>query len=171
MGRSTPSSVDYSQETAAFFCPEIFLHILADRLASTASDFINIDLLHRFFSTFPHELNSRLAKRLENGDEGVEFARENKEVRLQIELQERKEKLELVMRELAALAYLKQQQNSDLHRGSDAHAGSSAARRNKKTILSSSASSSSSSSAAAGPPQSPPAVPSSTGRSSWSGLF
>ncbi|KNZ49621.1 uncharacterized protein VP01_489g2 [Puccinia sorghi] len=96
MGRSSASSVDYSQETTAFFCPEIFLHILADRLASTASDFINIDLLHRFFSTFPHELNSRLAKRLENGDEGEEFARENKEVRLQIELQERKEKLELV---------------------------------------------------------------------------
>lgn len=89
------------------FCPEVFLNILADRLASTATDFINIDLLHRFFSSFPHELNSRLVKKLE-GDEALRFARENFEVRNQIELQDRKEKLEAVMRELVTLAYMKQ---------------------------------------------------------------
>ncbi|PLW06247.1 hypothetical protein PCANC_25964 [Puccinia coronata f. sp. avenae] len=92
---------------APVFCPEIFLNILADRLAGTAADFINIDLLHRFFSAFPHELNSRLVKRLD-GPAALDFARENSEVRMQIELQDRKEKLEMVMRELAALAYFKQ---------------------------------------------------------------
>lgn len=32
------------------FCPEAFLNVLADRLSATATDFINIDLLSRFFS-------------------------------------------------------------------------------------------------------------------------
>lgn len=32
------------------FCPEIFLNIVAERLAATATDFINIDLLGRFFA-------------------------------------------------------------------------------------------------------------------------
>lgn len=31
-------------------CPEIFLNIVAERLSATATDFINIDLLSRFFS-------------------------------------------------------------------------------------------------------------------------
>ncbi|KAG0142500.1 hypothetical protein CROQUDRAFT_662450 [Cronartium quercuum f. sp. fusiforme G11] len=89
------------------FCPEVFLNVLADRLSGTATDFINIDLLSRFFSALPHELNSRLIKPLE-GSEALEFARENPEIRRHLELQDRKEKLEKVMRELVALAYMQQ---------------------------------------------------------------
>ncbi|KAI7950044.1 hypothetical protein MJO28_008865 [Puccinia striiformis f. sp. tritici] len=101
-------SNNLAMTTTPTFCPEIFLNILADRLASTATDFINIDLLHRFFSTFPHELNSRLGKRLQSDLHALNFARENLEVRNQIELQDRKEKLEKVMRELVTLSYMKQ---------------------------------------------------------------
>ncbi|WAQ87598.1 hypothetical protein PtA15_8A502 [Puccinia triticina] len=125
-GRASPndpsSHISQSPNNLATptFCPEIFLNILADRLASTSTDFINIDLLHRFFSTFPHELNSRLGKRLE-GPEALEFARENLEVRKQLELQDRKEKLEKVMRELMTLAYMKQSHslNGDGRRDDD----------------------------------------------------
>ncbi|MBW0471400.1 hypothetical protein O181_011115 [Austropuccinia psidii MF-1] len=92
------------------FCPEIFLNVLADRLSATSTDFINIDLSSRFFSTFPHELNLRLVKRLE-GDLALEFARENIEVRKHLELKDRKEKLERVMRELVTLSYMQQASN------------------------------------------------------------
>lgn len=89
-------------------CPEIFLNVLADRLSKTSTDFIKIDLLSRFFSTVPHEINSRLVKALE-GDLAVEFARENPEVKRHLELQDRKEKLERVMRELVTLTYMKEE--------------------------------------------------------------
>ncbi|KAA1065982.1 dynamin-like GTPase mgm1 [Puccinia graminis f. sp. tritici] len=141
-GRSSPNdpSSPILQGTSNLatptFCPEIFLNILADRLASTATDFINIDLLHRFFSTFPHELNSRLGKRLE-GTEALAFARENLEVRKQIELQDRKERLEKVMRELVTLAYMKQSHshNGDSHHDDDGNSSNNNHSKSKRRKL------------------------------------
>ncbi|EGG03542.1 uncharacterized protein MELLADRAFT_44541 [Melampsora larici-populina 98AG31] len=97
--------------TSQPFCPEIFLNLLADRLSNTSTDFIKIDLLSRFFSTVPHEINSRLVKGLE-GDQAIEFARENPEVKRHLELQDRKEKLEKVMRELMTLSYMKEESSN-----------------------------------------------------------
>ncbi|KAI8446286.1 P-loop containing nucleoside triphosphate hydrolase protein [Phakopsora pachyrhizi] len=78
------------------FCPEIFLNVLSDRLSATSTDFISIDLLNRFFSTIPHEINFRLIKKLELEDRVSEFSKENPDVRKHLELQDRKDKLERV---------------------------------------------------------------------------
>ncbi|KAH9811128.1 P-loop containing nucleoside triphosphate hydrolase protein [Melampsora americana] len=102
-----------SGPNAQSFCPETFLNVLADRLSSTSTDFIKIDLLSRFFSAVPHEINSRLIKSLE-GSRAIEFARENPEVKRHLELQDRKEKLEKVMRELVTLSYMKEENSNGL---------------------------------------------------------
>jgi len=93
-------------------CPEVFLNIVADKLAYTSAMFINIELLDQFFYQvcfltsadiscrsyffqFPREIDSRLLYDLDRS-EIVEFARENPAVRSHLDLQGRKEKLEEV---------------------------------------------------------------------------
>ncbi|EPT01400.1 hypothetical protein FOMPIDRAFT_1023297 [Fomitopsis schrenkii] len=88
------------------FCPEIFLNAVADKLAHTSSMFIGIELLDHFFYQFPREIDSRLLYDLDRR-EIVEFARENPAVRRHLDLQERKDKLEEVMKQLNSLATLR----------------------------------------------------------------
>ncbi|KAH9178213.1 P-loop containing nucleoside triphosphate hydrolase protein [Lactarius sanguifluus] len=87
-------------------CPEAFLNVVADKLAHTSSMFINIELLDQFFYQFPREIDSRLLYDLDR-TEIVEFARENPEIRRHLELQERKDKLEEVMKRLNSLSVLR----------------------------------------------------------------
>ncbi|KAH9928416.1 P-loop containing nucleoside triphosphate hydrolase protein [Amylocystis lapponica] len=88
------------------FCPEIFLNAIADKLAYTSTMFINIELLEHFFYQFPREIDSRLLYDLDRR-EIVEFARENPVIRRHLDLQERKDKLEEVMKQLNGLATLR----------------------------------------------------------------
>ncbi|KZT07755.1 uncharacterized protein LAESUDRAFT_651059 [Laetiporus sulphureus 93-53] len=88
------------------FCPEIFLNAVADKLAYTSAMFISIELLDHFFYQFPREIDSRLLYDLDRR-EIVEFARENPIVRKHLDLQERKDKLEEVMKQLNSLAALR----------------------------------------------------------------
>ncbi|KAI0709986.1 P-loop containing nucleoside triphosphate hydrolase protein [Earliella scabrosa] len=87
-------------------CPEAFLNVVADKLAYTSAMFINIELLDHFFYQFPREIDSRLLYDLDR-KEIVEFARENPIIRKHLDLQERKEKLEEVMKQLNSLATLR----------------------------------------------------------------
>ncbi|KAI0072946.1 hypothetical protein K474DRAFT_1667160 [Panus rudis PR-1116 ss-1] len=87
-------------------CPEAFLSVVADKLAYTSAMFINIELLDHFFYQFPREIDSRLLYDLDR-KEIVEFARENPHVRRHLDLQERKDKLEEVMKQLNSLATLR----------------------------------------------------------------
>ncbi|KAH8994925.1 P-loop containing nucleoside triphosphate hydrolase protein [Lactarius akahatsu] len=87
-------------------CPEAFLNVVADKLAYTSSMFINIELLDQFFYQFPREIDSRLLYDLDR-TEIVEFARENPEIRRHLDLQERKDKLEEVMKRLNSLSVLR----------------------------------------------------------------
>ncbi|EPQ54387.1 hypothetical protein GLOTRDRAFT_14077, partial [Gloeophyllum trabeum ATCC 11539] len=87
-------------------CPEAFLNVVADKLAYTAAMFINIELLDQFFYQFPREIDSRLLYDLDR-KEIVEFARENPIVRRHLDLQERKDKLEEVMKQLNSLSTLR----------------------------------------------------------------
>ncbi|KIP08217.1 hypothetical protein PHLGIDRAFT_23637 [Phlebiopsis gigantea 11061_1 CR5-6] len=87
-------------------CPEAFLSVVADKLAYTSAMFINIELLDHFFYQFPREIDSRLLYDLDRR-EIVEFARENPTIRRHLELQERKDKLEEVMKQLNSLATLR----------------------------------------------------------------
>ncbi|CAL1716580.1 unnamed protein product [Somion occarium] len=87
-------------------CPEAFLSVVADKLAYTSAMFINIELLDHFFYQFPREIDSRLLYDLDRR-EIVEFARENPVVKKHLDLQERKDKLEEVMKQLNSLATLR----------------------------------------------------------------
>ncbi|KAG6915869.1 hypothetical protein DXG01_009477 [Tephrocybe rancida] len=87
-------------------CPEAFLNVVADKLAYTSAMFINIELLDQFFYQFPREIDTRLLYDLDRR-EIVEFARENPVVRRHLDLQERKDKLEEVMKQLNSLSTLR----------------------------------------------------------------
>ncbi|KAK4058297.1 mitochondrial dynamin GTPase Msp1 [Microbotryomycetes sp. JL221] len=95
------------------FCPEAFLNVVAEKLAQTAVQFINIELLVEFFYQFPREIDTRLSYELDR-NEVQRFARENPVIRSHLDLQDRKEKLEMVADKLDSLVKLqreKAQQN------------------------------------------------------------
>ncbi|KAF8902325.1 P-loop containing nucleoside triphosphate hydrolase protein [Mucidula mucida] len=87
-------------------CPEAFLDVVADKLAYTSAMFINIELLDQFFYQFPREIDTRLLYDLDRR-EIIEFARENPSVRRHLDLQQRKDKLEEVMKQLNSLSTLR----------------------------------------------------------------
>jgi len=87
-------------------CPEAFLDVVAEKLAYTAAMFISIELLDQFFYQFPREIDSRLIYDLDR-NEIAQFARENPAIRQHLDLQERKDKLEEVMKQLNSLAHLR----------------------------------------------------------------
>nr|ASF90246.1 hypothetical protein SPAR05795 [Bartheletia paradoxa] len=87
------------------FCPEAYLDLIAEKLAKTSVMFINIELLAEFFYQFPREIDSRLVYDLDRSAI-ARFARENPAIRKHLDLQERKEKLELVMEKLSSLVSL-----------------------------------------------------------------
>ncbi|KAK9465615.1 hypothetical protein V1512DRAFT_241350 [Lipomyces arxii] len=77
-----------------YYCPEIFLDVVADKLTQTAVLFLNVELLSDFYYHFPRELDSRLGHGLAQ-QQMTNFAREDPKVRRHLDLQERKQKLEL----------------------------------------------------------------------------
>lgn len=92
-------------------CPETFLNVVADKLANTAVMFINIELLAEFFYQFPREIDSRLGYEIDR-TEISRFARENPSIKRHLDLQDRKQKLELVMDKLDSLVKLQQENQS-----------------------------------------------------------
>ena len=79
--------------------------------------FISIELLEQFFYQFPREIDSRILYDLDRS-EIAKFARENPAIRRHLDLQDRKDKLESVMRSLHALVDLrKQAEGADAVRG------------------------------------------------------
>ncbi|KAJ9125144.1 hypothetical protein QFC22_000098 [Naganishia vaughanmartiniae] len=90
------------------FCPEAFLSVVAEKLAYTSTMFINIELLEQFFYQFPREIDSRILYDLDR-NEIAKFARENPVVKRHLDLQDRKDKLEQVMRSLQSLANMRQE--------------------------------------------------------------
>ncbi|KAJ1737382.1 mitochondrial dynamin GTPase Msp1 [Coemansia sp. Benny D160-2] len=95
-------------------CPEIFLDVVAEKLAYNVVLFINYELLQDFFFQFPRELDSHMyyGKTLE---QTREFASQNPRVGKHLQLLERRQKLELVMTRLQELV---QQQASSEQRQS-----------------------------------------------------
>ncbi|KAJ1927013.1 mitochondrial dynamin GTPase Msp1 [Tieghemiomyces parasiticus] len=85
-------------------CPEIFLHTLAAKLASHAVLFIQVELLNEFYFQFPRELDHRLYYGLTR-PQIYQFARENPQIVHQLDLAERKAKLEEVMQKLLSIVH------------------------------------------------------------------
>jgi hypothetical protein len=93
------------------FCPEAFLNVVADKLTYTAVMFINIELLAEFFYQFPREIDSHLVYDLDKSDL-IKFARENPKIKAHLDLQEKKEKLDLVMEKLDSLVKVYQEKQA-----------------------------------------------------------
>ncbi|KAI9879858.1 MAG: dynamin-like GTPase mgm1 [Pleopsidium flavum] len=88
-----------------YYCPEIFLDVVADKLTSTAVLFLNVELLSEFYYNFPRELDVRLGRHLSEAD--IErFAREDPKVRRHLDVINRKEMLELVLEKMESLRQL-----------------------------------------------------------------
>lgn len=82
-------------------CPEVFLDAVSDKLTSTAVLFLNVELLSDFFYNFPIELDRKLNKL---SPEQVElFAKEDSKISRHIELQKRKELLELALEKIDSI--------------------------------------------------------------------
>lgn len=79
-----------------FKCPEIFLDVVADKLTQTAVLFLNVELLSDFYYSFPRELEKKLSIQLTH-EEIETYAKEDPKVKKHIELQERKELLQLAL--------------------------------------------------------------------------
>lgn len=88
-----------------YYCPEIFLDVVADKLTSTAVLFLNVELLSEFYYNFPRELDVRLGRHLSDA-EIERFAREDPKVRRHLDVIRRKEMLELVLEKMESLRQL-----------------------------------------------------------------
>ncbi|KIX08799.1 uncharacterized protein Z518_03456 [Rhinocladiella mackenziei CBS 650.93] len=88
-----------------YYCPEVFLDVVADKLTSTAVLFLNVELLSEFYYNFPRELDIRLGRHLEQ-NEIERFAREDPKVRKHLDVIKRKEMLELVLEKIESLRQL-----------------------------------------------------------------
>ncbi|RKP11808.1 P-loop containing nucleoside triphosphate hydrolase protein [Piptocephalis cylindrospora] len=84
-------------------CPEAFLSVVAEKLTYTSVMFLQVELLNEFFFQFPREVDDRLYYDLDKASLTA-FARENPEIRRQLDLLERRSKLEEVMEKLGYLA-------------------------------------------------------------------
>ena len=88
-----------------YYCPEVFLDVVADKLTSTAVLFLNVELLSEFYYNFPRELDARLGRHLSES-EIERFAREDPKVRKHLDVIKRKEMLELVLEKMESLRML-----------------------------------------------------------------
>ncbi|QLQ81481.1 hypothetical protein HG537_0F02420 [Torulaspora globosa] len=86
-------------------CPEVFLNAVADKLTSTAVLFLNVELLSDFFYNFPIELDKKLNALT---SEQIElFAKEDPKIARHIELQKRKELLDLALEKIDSILVFK----------------------------------------------------------------
>ncbi|CCF59233.1 hypothetical protein KAFR_0G01990 [Kazachstania africana CBS 2517] len=86
-------------------CPEVFLNAVSEKLISTAVLFLNVELLSDFFYNFPIELDRRLSTLSE---EQIEmFAKEDPKIARHIDLQKRKELLELALEKIDSILVFK----------------------------------------------------------------
>lgn len=88
-----------------YYCPEVFLDAAANKIASTAVLFLNVELLSEFYYNFPRELDLRLGRHLSDAEVEM-FAKEDPKVRRHLEVIRRKELLELVLEKMDSLRQL-----------------------------------------------------------------
>lgn len=88
-----------------YYCPEVFLDAVADKLTTTADLFLDAELLSKFYYLFPRELDSRLGRALSQA-EVERFAREDPKIRRHLDVVRRKELLEHVLKEMESLRQL-----------------------------------------------------------------
>lgn len=99
-----------------YYCPEVFLDVVADKLTSTAVLFLNVELLAEFYYNFPRELDSRLGRQLSES-EVERFAREDPRIRKHLDVIKKKDLLELALQKIESIRQLdgrgKQHRNTE----------------------------------------------------------
>lgn len=88
-----------------YYCPEVFLDVVADKLTSTAVLFLNVELLSEFYYNFPRELDLRLGRHLSDA-EVERFAREDPRIRRHLDIIRKKELLELALQKIESIRQL-----------------------------------------------------------------
>lgn len=106
-----------------YYCPEVFLDAVADKLTTTADLFLDAELLSKFYYIvcrpclpisriktliyikFPRELDARLGRGLSQS-EIDRFAREDPKIRRHLDVVRRKDLLEHVLKEMESLRQL-----------------------------------------------------------------
>lgn len=88
-----------------YYCPEVFLDVVADKLTQTAVLFLNVELLSDFYYNFPRELDTRLGSLLTPQQIEV-FAKEDPKIKRHIELQQRKDLLKLALEKVEGVIEL-----------------------------------------------------------------
>ncbi|KAK9477552.1 hypothetical protein V1514DRAFT_296013 [Lipomyces japonicus] len=96
-----------------YYCPEVFLDVVADKLTQTAVLFLNVELLSDFYYHMPRELDSRLGHGL-NSQQLQTFAREDVKIRRHLDLQERKQKLELATEKIEGVLAMQKSRKQTL---------------------------------------------------------
>lgn len=94
-----------SSKKNKYYCPEVFLDVVADKLTSTAVLFLNVELLSEFYYNFPRELDSRLGRQLSDA-EVERFAREDPRIRSHLDVIKKKELLELALQKIEGIRQL-----------------------------------------------------------------
>lgn len=104
-----------------YYCPEIFLDAVADKLTSTADLFLDAELLSKFYYQFPRVLEQHF-RALD--DATIErFAREDPKVRRHLDVVRRKELLEHVLKEMEGLRELEKRERRNNLRGTQTDDG------------------------------------------------
>lgn len=98
-----------------YYCPEVFLDSVADKLTSTADLFLDAELLSKFYYQFPRTLERHFREL----DEGTieRFAREDPKIRRHLDVVRRKELLEHVLKEMEGLRQLEAREKRVMSRG------------------------------------------------------
>nr|POE89233.1 protein msp1, mitochondrial [Quercus suber] len=104
-----------------YYCPEVFLDAVGDKLTSTADLFLDAELLSKFYYQFPRVLEQQF-RALDDGT--VErFAREDPKIRRHLDVVRRKDLLEHVLKEMEGLRQLEQREKRNSTRGTQTDDG------------------------------------------------
>lgn len=104
-----------SDKKNKYYCPEIFLDAVADKLTSTADLFLDAELLSKFYYQFPRVLEQHF-RHLDDGT--IErFAREDPKIKRHLDVVKRKELLEHVLKEMDSLRQLEAREKRNSTRG------------------------------------------------------
>lgn len=104
-----------------YYCPEVFLDAVADKLTSTADLFLDAELLSKFYYQFPRLLE-KWGRELDEST--IErFAREDPKIRRHLDVVKRKELLEHVLKEMESLRLLEAREKRNSSRGTQTDEG------------------------------------------------
>lgn len=110
-----------SDKKNKYYCPEVFLDAVADKLTSTADLFLDAELLSKFYYQFPRVLEQHF-RQLD--DSTIErFAREDPKIRRHLDVVRRKELLEHVLKEMESLRQLEAREKRSSSRGTQTEDG------------------------------------------------